>query len=138
MGATSFATFLPKGHASTVEDFVDAIDDLVQRVGIDHVAFGTDSTHDQPLEFWHYIGSQQGTKFPSTFVDGSIPYTELSFQPTKGIETPAELPNLAQALADRGYRADEIGKLLGGNWLRLFEQVWGCLSGCQRHRVAGG
>ena len=124
VGATSFAPFLPKGHASTVEDFVDAIDDLVQRIGIDHVAFGTDSTHDQPLEFWHYIGAQQGTKFPSTFSDGSIPYTELSFQP-QGIENPAQLPNLAAALAARGYRAEEIGKLLGGNWLRLFERVWG-------------
>ena len=123
VGATSFAPFLPKEFDSTVEDFVDAIDDMVERIGIDHVAFGTDSTHDQPLEFWHYIVSQQGTKFPSTFADGSVPYTELSFQP-KGMETPAEFPNLAEALADRGYGGEEIGKLLGGNWLRLFERVW--------------
>lgn len=123
VGATSFANFLPRGFESTLEDFVDAIDDMVERIGIDHVAFGTDSTHDQPLQFWHYIVSQQGTKFPSTFADGSVPYTELSFQP-KGMETPAEFPNLAEALAGRGYGAEDIGKLLGGNWLRLFERVW--------------
>ena len=123
VGATSFANFLPKGFDSTVEDFVDAIDDMVERVGIDHVAIGTDSTHDQPLEFWHYIGSQQGTKFPSTFADGSVPYTELSFQP-KGIDSPAEFPNLAEALVNRGYSAEDITKLLGGNWMNLFERVW--------------
>lgn len=123
VGATSFANFLPRGFDSTVEDFVDAIDDMVERVGIDHVAIGTDSTHDQPLEFWHYIGSQQGTKFPSTFADGSVPYTELSFQP-KGIDSPAEFPNLAEALVNRGYSAEDITKLLGGNWLNLFERVW--------------
>lgn len=123
VGATSFANFLPKGFDSTVEDFVDAIDDMVERVGIDHVAIGTDSTHDQPLEFWHYIGSQQGTKFPSTFADGSVPYTELSFQP-KGIDSPAEFPNLAEALVNRGYSAEDITKLLGGNWMNLFEWVW--------------
>ena len=123
VGATSFANFLPRGFDSTLEDFVDAIDDMVERIGIDHVAFGTDSTHDQPLEFWHYIVSQQGTKFPSTFADGSVPYTELNFQP-KGMETPAEFSNLAEALAERGYGAEDIGKLLGGNWLRLFERVW--------------
>ena len=123
VGATSFANFLPKEFDSTVEDFVDAIDDMVERIGIDHVAIGTDSTHDQPLEFWHYIVSQQGTKFPSTFADGSVPYTELSFQP-KGIDSPAEFPNLADALAKRGYRAEEITKLLGGNWMSLFERVW--------------
>ena len=123
VGATSYAHFLPKGFDSTVEDFVDAIDDMVERVGIDHVAIGTDSTHDQPLEFWHYIGSQQGTKFPSTFADGSVPYTELSFQP-KGIDSPAEFPNLAEALVNRGYRAEDITRLLGGNWMNLFERVW--------------
>ena len=123
VGATSFANFLPKGFDSTVEDFVDAIDDMVERIGIDHVAIGTDSTHDQPLEFWHYISSQQGTKFPSTFADGSIPYTELSFQP-KGIDSPAEFPNLAEALADRGYSGEDITRLLGGNWMSLFERVW--------------
>ena len=123
VGATSFANFLPRAFDSTVEDFVDAIDDMVERIGIDHVAIGTDSTHDQPLEFWHYISSQQGTKFPSTFADGSIPYTELSFQP-KGIDSPAEFPNLADALAGRGYSGEDITKLLGGNWMSLFERVW--------------
>ena len=123
VGATSFANFLPRGFDSTVEDFVDAIDDMVERIGIEHVAIGTDSTHDQPLEFWHYISSQQGTKFPSTFADGSIPYTELSFQP-KGIDSPAEFPNLADALANRGYSGEDITRLLGGNWMSLFERVW--------------
>ena len=123
VGATSFANFLPKAFDSTVEDFVDAVDNMVERIGIDHVAIGTDSTHDQPLEFWHYISSQQGTKFPSTFADGSIPYTELSFQP-KGIDSPAEFPNLADALANRGYSGEDITKLVGGNWMNLFERVW--------------
>ena len=112
VGATSYTPFLPKKYDSTVEDFVDAIDNMVERIGLDHVAIGTDSTHDQPLEFWHYIVSQQGTKFPSTFADGSLPYTELSFQP-KGLDSPAEFPNLADALANRGYSAEDITKLLG-------------------------
>ena len=123
VGATSYTPFLPKGYDSTLEDFVDALDNMVERIGLDHVAIGTDSTHDQPLEFWHFIVSQQGTKFPSTFADGSVPYTEINFQP-KGIDTPAEFPNLAEALANRGYSAEDITKLLGGNWLKLFERVW--------------
>ena len=123
VGATSFANFMPNAFESTVKDFVDAIDDMVERIGIDHVAIGTDSTHDQPLEFWEYIGSQQGTKYPSTFVEPGVPYMELSFQP-KGMATPAEFPNLAEALLNRGYSAEDIGKLLGGNWMDLFERVW--------------
>ena len=123
VGACSFAIFLRGGFDSTIDDFVDAIDDLVQRIGIDHVAIGTDTTQDQPLSFWHYIVSQQGTKYPSTFSDTSLSYDELVFQP-KGMETPAEFPHLTDALVNRGYKPQDITKILGGNWLRLFERVW--------------
>ena len=124
IGATAITPFLRTGFDSTLEDFVDAIDDLVQRVGIDHVAFGTDFTQDQPVSFWQYIGSQQGTKFPSTFADPSIRYDEVFFYP-KGLETPDKLPDLAGALLNRGYSSEDVVKILGGNWLRLYRDVWG-------------
>ena len=124
VGATSFATFLPKGHASTVQDFVDAIDDLVQRVGIDHVAFGTDSSHDQ--RWSSGITSVPSRARSSLHLCRRLdPVHRAELPNPRESKNPADLPNLAQALADRGYRAVEIGKLLGGNWLRLFEQVWG-------------
>jgi membrane dipeptidase len=123
IGACAFTSFLPKKSESTVDDFVDSIDDLVQRVGIDQVGVGTDATQDQELPFWHFIAGQQGTKFPSSFSDPSMRYTEDSFQP-KGMETPAEWPNLTNTLLRRGYSVEDTKKLLGGNWLRLFEEVW--------------
>jgi membrane dipeptidase len=33
------------------------------------------------------------------------------------------LPKITQALLDRGYSADDIKKILGGNLLRVFAQV---------------
>ena len=124
VGATGFNPFLKAGLDSTLDDFVDAVDDLVQRVGIDHVGFGTDFTQDQPESFWSYIGSQQGTKFPSTFFDPSTLHPDAAMSP-KGMETPDKLPQLAEALSLRSYKAEEISKILGGNWLRLLRQVWG-------------
>ena len=123
VGTTPFCNFLPTRFESTLEDYIDALDDMVERVGIDHVAVGTDSTHDQPLSFWHYISAQQGTKYPSTFSPSDLNYMELSFQP-KDLANPAEFPNLATALDKRGYSSEDIVKVLGGNWLRLFEEVW--------------
>ena len=123
IGATSFCNFLPTLFDSTVEDYVNAIDDMVERVGIDHVAVGTDTTQDQPPSFWHYINSQQGTKYPSSFANTSLRHEELSFQP-KGMERPDDFPNLTEALLNRGYSVDEITKILGQNWLRLFQEVW--------------
>ena len=34
------------------------------------------------------------------------------------------MPNLAVALLERGYSQADAAKLLGGNWLRLFGDVW--------------
>ena len=124
IGATSITTFLRKGPESTLEDFVDAIDDLVARVGIDHVGVGNDFTQDQPDAFWKYILSQQGTKYPGKFVvDPAIDYRKVQLYPP-GLETPADMPNLAAALLERGYSAGDAAKVLGGNWLRLFGDVW--------------
>jgi len=40
-----------------------------------------------------------------------------------GIDSAADLPKITQALLDRGYSADNIKKILGGNLLRVFRQV---------------
>jgi membrane dipeptidase len=35
----------------------------------------------------------------------------------------ADLPKITQALLDRGYSADDIRQILGGNLLRVFGEV---------------
>jgi len=41
----------------------------------------------------------------------------------EGIDSAADLPRITQALLDRGYSAEDIHKILGGNLLRVFRQV---------------
>ncbi len=41
----------------------------------------------------------------------------------QGIDSAADLPKITQALLDRGYSADDIRKILGGNLLRVFSQA---------------
>ncbi|MDP6064659.1 MAG: dipeptidase [SAR202 cluster bacterium] len=123
VGVTCIVTFLRTGYESTVDDYAEAIDDMVGRVGIDHVGIGTDYTQDQPESFWRYIGSQQGTKYPSTFDDGTARYQDRQLYP-QGLEMPDKLPNLTDALVRRGRGSAEIEKILGGNWLRLLRDVW--------------
>ena len=40
-----------------------------------------------------------------------------------GLDSAADLPKITQALLDRGYTADDIHKILGGNLLRVFRDV---------------
>jgi membrane dipeptidase len=41
----------------------------------------------------------------------------------EGIDSAADLPKITQALLDRGYHADDIRKILGGNLLRVFGEA---------------
>ncbi len=119
VGANAFPSFMPKGYDSTLEDYVDSIEDLVHRVGIDHVGIGTDFTQDQSQEFFDWIFAQQGTKYRP--IAAEFP---ASLGHPKDLETPDKFPNVAKVLLARGYKAEDAAKILGGNWLRLFKEVW--------------
>ena len=120
VGANAFPVFLPHGFQSTLDDYVDAIDDLVERVGIDHVGIGTDFTQDQPQAFFDWLFAQQGTKYRPIAAD----YPDPMIHP-RDIETPDKFSNISKALLSRGYKSEDVVKILGSNWLRLFKQVWG-------------
>jgi len=119
VGANAFPTFLHNGYESTLSDFVDAIDDLVERVGINHVAIGTDFCQDQPHSFFEWLFTLQGTKYRPMPLDIPDPHHH-----PHGFETPDRMPDLAEALLSRGYSGEDTSKVLGGNWLRLFHDVW--------------
>jgi len=43
----------------------------------------------------------------------------------QGIDSAADLPKITQSLLDRGYSAEDIKKILGGNLMRVFREVEG-------------
>ncbi len=51
----------------------------------------------------------------------------------QGMDSAADLPKITQALLARGYSADDIKKILGGNLLRVFRQVEGVSRELQSH-----
>ncbi|MDP6778163.1 MAG: dipeptidase [Candidatus Latescibacteria bacterium] len=119
IGANAFPAFFPNTFETTLAEYVDAIEDLVDRVGIDHVAIGTDYTLDQPKSFFDWLFSQQGTKIQ----ERPISYPDPLLHPA-GIETPDKFPSIAGELLGRGYGEADIRKILGENWLRIFGEVW--------------
>ena len=119
VGATAWPPFLRKGWESTITDFGDAIEDMVERVGVDHVGIGTDYTQDQTSAWFDVLMSQQGTKFSPRRLE----YPDVPAHP-EGLETPDKMANIATELLGRGFTGDDVSKILGGNWLRLLRQVW--------------
>jgi len=120
VGANAWPSFLLKGYESDLADYADAIEDLVERVGIDHVGIGTDFCQDQPYSFFQYLFAQQGTKIRPI----PLPIPDPHYHP-HGFEGPDQMPDLAGELMGRGFSKDDTGKVLGGNFLRLFREVMG-------------
>jgi membrane dipeptidase len=52
-------------------------------------------------------------------------YSEQPWFYVKGYESISELPNVTRGLIERGWSTAEIRKVLGENWLRVYEKVWG-------------
>jgi membrane dipeptidase len=83
----AFQAIYPK---ATVADYVDHIDYLVKRIGIDHVGIGSDFNHGSGVS---------------------------------GFNDESEAPNVTRELLRRGYTEQQIAKIWGGNFLRVFREV---------------
>lgn len=117
VGVTMFPPFLPKGNESTIDDYVDAIEHVVNVVGEDHTGIGTDFTQDHGPEFFEYITRDKGTARP-LIKFGNV--AEL-----KGLEGIEQFGNLTGALEARGWPQERIEKIMGRNWIDLLRTVWG-------------
>lgn len=117
----------PETHAvqpATVHDVLDQIDYVVDLAGIDHVGFGTDM-NDKHLDEGRTPPYAAYRNFRPDHPDvyGRGPIEEYEPFP-KGIERHSKLETLTHGLVERGYSNEDIRKILGGNFLRVFETVW--------------
>jgi membrane dipeptidase len=118
VGVTMFPPFLARGNASTVEDYVAAIDYVIRIAGEDSVGIGTDFTQDQDDAFFEYICHDKGYGWRVTGPLGDV------VNPA-GLRTIGDFPNLTSAMEKAGWPETKIRKIMGENWLRLLAEVWG-------------
>ncbi|SFU98148.1 dipeptidase [Halomonas korlensis] len=117
VGVTMFAPFLKKGIDSTIEDYCEAIEYVMNIVGEDAIGIGTDFTQGHDQAFFEWLTHDKG--YARRLTDfGKI------INP-KGIRTIGEFPNLTEALLKRGFSESQTRKVMGENWVRVLKDVWG-------------
>ncbi len=88
-------------------------------VGIDHVAFGPDTLFGDHVGLHHYFAKQLSIKA----AHGTQEFEEVEY--VDGIENPAEaFPNIVRWLVKHDYSDGDIAKAVGGNVMRVLEEVW--------------
>ncbi len=116
IGVTMFPPFLKRGIDATVDDYVEAIAYVINVAGEDCVGFGTDFTQGYGDSFFDWITHDKGRHRRLTEF-GTVRNPD-------GIRTIAEIPNLTAAMQSAGWTEPRIRKVIGGNWLRIFKEVW--------------
>lgn len=99
---------------ATLDDHVDQYDYIKKRVGVEHVAMGTDFV--------------EGMSIPYTSVNTDIMPNDMLARPwrfVENFESIEKFPNLRQAFQRRGWTEQEINLAMGENWLRIYQRIWG-------------
>lgn len=101
------------GVQPTMSDYLDHVDYVVDLVGIDHVGVGSDIFEKTKLSW------ETTTKlfYDSPWIRETVVNRDYS--------KVQHIRNLTAGLVERGYQKDDIHKILGSNFLRVYREVWG-------------
>jgi membrane dipeptidase len=114
IGITTFSPFIRTDRQPTLDDYLDHYDYAIDLIGEDHVTFATDwfdgKTKVNWATPWYYPEVTQGKKYGGL---GLIGFAQRS-----------ELVQVVDGMLKRGYSSERIGKLLGGNFIRVLKEIW--------------
>jgi membrane dipeptidase len=116
LGLCTFPMLLPRSPTGgyDIDAFCDMVARVVDELGPDHVALGTDFTAGQPLEFFQWLESGNWTRGTSV--------RELPVLPDWA-QGPEDLPGVIARLRRHGLGEAETRAIAGENWLRLLDTV---------------
>jgi membrane dipeptidase len=102
-----------------LESFMEHFEYIVGLVGIDHVGFGPDTLYGDHVGLHNVYAAALSLKESK----GSADFPRVRY--VKGLENPTEgSKNILRWLVAHRYSDEDIRKVMGGNALRLLEQVW--------------
>ena len=117
--AAPHTTLTEKNKTHTIEGFMEHFEYIANLVGIDHVAFGPDTLFGDHVGLHHAFAAALSIKA----AHGKRNFEEVEY--VASIENPAEaFPNIVRWLVKHGYSDTDIAKVMGGNVMRVLDQVW--------------
>ena len=104
------------GVRPALGDMVDHIAYVADLAGVDHVGIGSDFFESESAVRFHAFFR---VRYPEVFGDYRLDNVYFD-----GFNRVDHFPRLTAALLERGFSAEETAKILGGNFMRVFERVW--------------
>jgi membrane dipeptidase len=117
MGITGVRMFVRSAEPTTIEHIVDHVDHVAKLVGVEYVGVGSDCD----LSGYDKLPEAQGKALRAAYK------ASYAFREKLDIEEfghPRKIFDLTEALLRRGYGEADVVGVLGGNFRRMFKNVW--------------
>ncbi len=118
-GIAALGYFIGPSPDTSLEDYVNHVAHAVKVGGIDHVGLATDFQI-RGIKAW----ATRETWYEPRLKNFKPEYNVRWPPWIEGLDEPERFRNVAHALERRGYSEGDISKLLGGNWLRYFREIF--------------
>lgn len=114
VGACIYPLVLPGGAACSWSAFADMLLRLIDELGVEHVAVGTDFARKQPPELISWLRAGTWTREREDVPEPAWP---------EWLSSPRAFPDFAGRLLEAGLTEADTRLILGENWLRVLREV---------------
>jgi membrane dipeptidase len=115
IGLSMYPKIMRDGSNCTLDTFLDMIAWTADLIGVDAVGLGTDYYNGWPESEIKWWRAGRWSR------ESAVPIQGFSAWPT-WFRSPADFPYIIEGLHRRGFHAEDVAKIAGGNWLRLFRE----------------
>ena len=121
LGFSLYPLHLKNGSDCTLIDFCEMVARTADLMGVDHIGIGSDLCLNQPNSVLGWMRNGRWKKEDPTNEETAAP----TWPPQPDwFQNSADFGNVTQGLLDIGFDESEVSKIMGGNWLRFFEESW--------------
>ncbi len=120
LGFSLYPFHLKNGPDCSLDDFCDMVANTADLMGIDHIGIGTDLCQEQPLSVLEWMRNGRWSK-EMDYGEGSKANADWP-RPLSWFRDSRDFPNITQGLQNRGFRTEDIAKVMGMNWLNLLDE----------------
>ena len=120
MGFSLYPHHLKGKSDCTLQDFCAMVASMAETYGVDHFGIGSDLCQDQPDSVVEWMRTGRWTK-EIDYGEGSSAAPGFPPMP-EWFQDNRHFGNIATGLREIGFDAGEVAKLMGGNWMRFFEE----------------
>jgi len=123
LGFSLYPHHLHKGSDCSINSFCRMIVEAASRYGIDCLGIGSDLCQDQDDSIVEWMRNGRWTKVID-FGEGSVDGPGFPDQP-KWFCDNRDFENIKKGLISAGFTEVDVAAVMGGNWLRFFEESFG-------------